>query len=397
MTLHIFSHNDLDGVGCGILAKLAFKDQVEVRYNSVQGLDFQVERFLEQKADKHELLITDLSVHNENEAKLESFFKKGGKVQLLDHHKTALHFNKYKWAKVQVTYDDGRLASATSLLYDYYKEQKLLESNPTIDRFVELIRQWDTWEWDKNNTIEAKRLNDLFYMISIEEFEERMLNRLLNASSFTFDDFEEKILDMEDNKIERYIHRKRRELIQTFIDDLCVGVVYAESYHSELGNVIGKDCPHLDYIAILNMGGKKIAFRTIHDEVDVSQIANQFGGGGHSKAAGCSINEDAYKLFITNTFPLDSLKIDAPKNQVNLKGRKEGCLYADREENYYIITPSGEQKYKLIKDQKTIEIFNTFEEAERYLKRNYAAYLVRDDVFDKYKTEAKKEGHSVLT
>ncbi|AOP15284.1 Oligoribonuclease NrnB [Bacillus licheniformis] len=29
---HLYSHNDLDGVGCGILAKVAFGERVEVRY-----------------------------------------------------------------------------------------------------------------------------------------------------------------------------------------------------------------------------------------------------------------------------------------------------------------------------------------------------------------------------
>ena len=391
MTVHLYSHNDLDGVGCGILAKLSFQENVEVRYNSVQGLNFQVERFLEQKANNDTtLFITDLSVHSENEKRLQHFFAKGGKVTLLDHHKTALHFNHYKWATVKVNYEDGRLACATSIFYDYLKEKNLIKENPAIDTFVELVRQWDTWEWDKNNTIDAKRLNDLFYMIAIEEFEERMIERLQKIESFAFDDFEEKILNMEDNKIERYIHRKRRELIQTFINDYCVGIVHAESYHSELGNVIGKESPHLDYIAILNAGGKKIAFRTIHDHVDVSEIAHQFGGGGHAKAAGCSMNEEAFNLYIVETFPLESLRIDAPKNQVNLKGSEQGSLYMDREEHSYFISPTSDQEWTLKQNKTILETFESFDEAERHMKRMYGAWLVRDDILEKYKAENKR-------
>lgn len=52
MMYHLYSHNDLDGVGCGIIAKAAFGEQVEVRYNSVTGLDVQVERFLDRAKDK---------------------------------------------------------------------------------------------------------------------------------------------------------------------------------------------------------------------------------------------------------------------------------------------------------------------------------------------------------
>ena len=92
---------------------------------------------------------------------------------------------------------------------------------------------------------------------------------------------------MEEEKINRYIRKKNRELIQTFIGDHCVGIVHAEMYHSELGNELGKENSHLDYIAILNMGGKKVSFRTIHDHIDVSAVAGGFGGGGHAKASGC--------------------------------------------------------------------------------------------------------------
>lgn len=48
----LLSHNDLDGVGCGILAKLAFNDQVKIRYNSVTALDREIEFFLENEQSK---------------------------------------------------------------------------------------------------------------------------------------------------------------------------------------------------------------------------------------------------------------------------------------------------------------------------------------------------------
>ena len=96
----LLSHNDLDGVGCGILAKIAFGRQVKVRYNSVSGLDREVEWFLENDDKETFLFITDLSVSEVNEKRLESFYQDGGKVQLLDHHKTALHFNEYEWGQV---------------------------------------------------------------------------------------------------------------------------------------------------------------------------------------------------------------------------------------------------------------------------------------------------------
>ena len=387
----LLSHNDLDGVGCGILAKLAFGKDVKVRYNSVSGLDAQVEYFFENDDKDTFLFITDLSVNEENEKRLQAFYQAGGKVQMLDHHKTALHFNDYEWGHVVVEDDEGKLTSATSLFYEYLVTHQLIESSDAIAEFVELVRQYDTWEWEKNDNQQAKRLNSLFYLVSMEEFEEKMINRLQTSDHFEFDDFEKKLLDMEDNKIERYIRRKRRELVQTEVGHLFAGVVYAESYHSELGNELGKEYPHLDYIAILNIGGKRVGFRTIHDDVDVSEVAGHYGGGGHAKASGCSLSDEAFKHFVTKTFHLDRLREDAKQNRYNLKHSSFGSLYKDRTEKTFLLYPEKDGEW-IIEENKTKmkQTFTSFEEGEKFLKRNYAAWLVRDDAFVNYLLEEVK-------
>ncbi|MED4112397.1 DHH family phosphoesterase [Priestia megaterium] len=381
----LLSHTDLDGVGCGVLAKLAFGDRIKIRYNSIASLNREVEWFLENEERNTHLFITDLSVNEENEKRLEEFYQTGGKVQLLDHHKTALHFNEYEWGHVVVEDNEGSLASGTSLFYEYLIENELIQTSNAVDEFVELVRQYDTWEWEKNNNQEAHRLNALFFLISIDEFEEKMVNRLQNSDHFFFDEFEQKILDMEEDKVERYIRRKRRELVQTFIDDYLAGIVYAESYHSELGNELGKEYPHLDYIAMLNMGGKRISLRTIHDHVDVSEVAGHYGGGGHAKAAGCSLTNEAYNQFVTDTFHLDPVREDARRNRYNLKESSSGSLYETQNDDMFLVSLQNEDEW-IIENNKGLSIhtFKSFKEAEIFLKRNYAAWLVRDDIFVKY-------------
>ncbi|KRE09253.1 oligoribonuclease [Bacillus sp. Root239] len=381
----LLSHTDLDGVGCGILAKLAFGDQIKIRYNSIASLNREVEWFLENEERNTHLFITDLSVNEENEKRLEEFYQTGGKVQLLDHHKTALHFNEYEWGHVVVEDNEGNLTSGTSLFYEYLIESELIQTSNAVDEFVELVRQYDTWEWEKNNNQEAHRLNALFFLLSIDEFEEKMVNRLQNSDHFFFDEFEQKILDMEEDKVERYIRRKRRELVQTSIGDYLAGIVYAESYHSELGNELGKEYPHLDYIAMLNMGGKRISLRTIHDHVDVSEVAGHYGGGGHAKAAGCSLTNEAYKEFVTDTFHLDPVREDAKRNRYNLKESSYGSLYETQNDDMFLVSLQNEDEW-IIENSKGLSIhtFKSFKAAETFLKRNYAAWLVRDDIFVKY-------------
>mgnify|MGYP001378588598 CR=1 FL=1 len=70
----LLSHSDLDGVSCGILAKLAFGNQVHVRYNSISSLDREIEAFLDKEEKDTFLIITDLSFNEENELRVDAFF-----------------------------------------------------------------------------------------------------------------------------------------------------------------------------------------------------------------------------------------------------------------------------------------------------------------------------------
>ncbi|WP_204414231.1 DHH family phosphoesterase [Bacillus tianshenii] len=380
--IHLFTHNDLDGVGCGILAKIAFQEKVEVHYNSVGSLNYQVANYLEHAIPNNTIYITDLSVHEENAKKLDSLNKAGGKVQFIDHHKTALTLNDYDWAFVQVEYEDGRLTSATSLFYEYLQNHQLLERTEAIHEFVELIRQYDTWEWDRNNNTKAKRLNDLLYMMSIEEFEARMLAKLEDSTDFRFDDLEDQLLNMEEKKMEKYLRRKKRELVQKQVGDKWAGIVYAESFLSELGNALGKENPHLDYIAMINMGSKRISLRTIHDHVDVSEVAGKFEGGGHAKASGCNLNESAYKLYVAESFPLEPLKADADKNIFNVKESPNGVLYESKSKGILFLIPRKNGSWEIENNEQLLDkSFQTFQEAETYIKRNFAAWLVKDEEY----------------
>ena len=154
---------------------------------------------------------------------------------------------------------------------------------------------------------------------------------------------------MEEDKIDRYIRRKKREIVQSETGEHMAGIVYAESYHSELGSELGKEYPHLDYLAILNMGGKRISLRTIHDHIDVSEIAGYFGGGGHQKASGCSLTEEAYKQFVLDTFHLEPIQEDAKRNRYNLKQSLFGSLYKNRREDVFLLYQSNDHNWMIEK------------------------------------------------
>jgi oligoribonuclease NrnB/cAMP/cGMP phosphodiesterase (DHH superfamily) len=378
----LFTDSDLDGLGCGILAKLAYGENVDVSYCSYRNLNQRVEAFIENPAQQDEqMFITDLAVNEAIEQKLAQRFNAGHPIRVIDHHVTALHFNNYEWGNIKVEYDSGKKTCATSLFYDHLVEQKVLKTTPSLDQFVDLVRQYDTWEWDENNNITAKRLNDLFYIMDREAFEEDLIKRISgNQDSFSLTDTETMILNIEENKISRYIQSKNRQMVQTFVEEYCCGIVHAEQYLSELGNALNKLNPHLDMIVLVNAGNKKMGFRTIHDEVNVAEFAKRFGGGGHPKASGCELSPDTFEKFVVNVFDNPLLKPDPLRNELNVKSAEYGTVYQNRRKELYYIQPQENTMFVVIHNGKNMEDnFESFEQAERFIKRNFTASLCFDD------------------
>lgn len=381
MQTKLFTDSDLDGLGCGLAAKFAFGDHVDVMYCTYRNLNQRVEQFIDNPDnDDVQLYITDLMVNEKVEKKLAKRFEQGHHVQVIDHHVTALHFNNYEWGQIKVEYDDGRKTCAATLFYDYLLSKDQITTMQGLEEFLELVRQYDTWEWEIEDNIKAKHLNDLFWIFGRYPFQTEMLERLKDPKvRFEFSDVEQFLLDTEERKKERYIHAKNRQLVQAFVGDYCVGITHAEQYHSELGNELNKRNPHLDLIAIMNAGTKKMGFRTIYDHVDVSEFAQRFGGGGHPKASGCEISEETFKLFISDVFDILPIKPDPERNTLNVKGVSYGTSYENEQGKVSYILGKSEDWYIIHEGERVDQNFLTFEDAENYLKRNFRSWLRFDD------------------
>jgi oligoribonuclease NrnB/cAMP/cGMP phosphodiesterase (DHH superfamily) len=388
MLRKIKSHNDLDGVGVGILAKIAWKENVEVQYCAYNLIDKHVSRFLSKKENKNVLLyITDISVNKQNELELQKRYEENQKVKLIDHHFTAMHFNQYDWATVKTEHENGKKSSATSLFFDYLLKNGHLKENPALNEFVELVRSYDTWDWDEDGNIKAKQLNDLFFMIGISNFEENMIERLLgNKEGFEFNQTEKTILKIEEGKIQRYLLSKEKQIVEKESFGYRMGIVSAEQYQSEVGNYLAKVFPFLDCIAMINHATKKISFRTIHEHIDVSKVAREFDekGGGHKKASGCILTDLAFEVFVASAQKLKPRKPDPELNKYNIKGSEYGVIYENHDNEKYYLIPDNEGWNIYHDDERLPERFESFEEAEIFVKRNFTAWLSMDDVLINY-------------
>lgn len=375
--IKLFTDSDLDGTACALIAELAFENEAEITHCTYRNLDDRVEAFLLQNSGDP-VFITDLSVNEHVEKHLEERYQKGSHVQMIDHHATAMHFNDYEWGFVDPG-DDKKTCAAT-LFYQFLLEKEKIERMESLEQFLELVRKYDTWEWEEDNEVDAKRLNDLFSIMGRETFKSEMLRRLTrDPDSFAFNESEEMILDLEERKIERYIHQKNRQLVQMEVDEYCIGLVHAESYHSELGNELNKRNSHLDFITIINDGSRRLGFRTIHDEADVSEFASRYGGGGHPKASGCEMNEDTFRIFVAPSFALKPLRKDPERNKLNQRNSESGTFYENHEGKIIYIRPSREDQWEIMcRGEVEKDDFEHFEDAERYVKRSYHAWLRSD-------------------
>lgn len=327
--IKLFTHTDLDGIGCSILFKKVYgSENVDVEYCDYNNVNLKIQNFLEdlnnlQKFDH--VCITDISVSEEIANKIElinkqkDFISPSYYISLLDHHPTALFLNKYKWCIVrEFKYDSDIKTSGTDMLYESFVatyrfilfEQKIenLTELEELDmsvlnckNFVEVIRQYDTWDWKKLNNNLPKQWNDLLYILGRDRFIEMVLNN--NLSTQIPKEYE-LLLQLEQEKIDRYIKTKDKEIIRKQLLNYNVGIVFAEQFHSELGNQLCIMNNDLDFIIIINPS-KATSYRSVGNKIDLGKdVASVFGGGGHPNASGSPITDEMREEIIKIIFKL---------------------------------------------------------------------------------------------
>ena len=295
----LITHGDLDGIGCEILLRYVegiFGNNVDVTIAEAYNVNKVVEYNLNKlkNGEYTKLFITDLSISNELAKRIDDNMN----VVLLDHHPSAEFLNKYKFANVITESARGKTCG-TSLLASYY-HVFLQHANPQLVEFVELVRQYDTWEWkDKYNNIYAKKLNDLLYILGREKFVNLMLQKICNNEDL-FDETINLVLELKQNEINNYINIKEKDLIIKNVLGYTVGVIMADMFSSELGNVLSERHPELDFIAIIKQNS--VGLRCVKDEINLTEIAKHFNGGGHKKASGFPIDKIKLDNFINDIF-----------------------------------------------------------------------------------------------
>lgn len=316
MKIKLFTHTDLDGVGCAVLAYLAFgRENVDVEYCNYDDIDEKVAVFYVWKNsdDYDKIFITDISIKNELARSINNLDV--GRWKLFDHHATALELNEYDWCEVRVndTLSKAKTCGTAIFFRHLIDLECFVDFKPkvinNIIKFVKIVRDYDTWRWAElgDEGIVCKRVNDLFYIYGREKFIRwitRQIHTFINPKDvcsslenkqfpeFSSDD--KAVLDQKQKDIDQYIEEKNKQIVVS-VDQFGhkYGIVFAERYFSELGNRLCELNPELDYVAMIDISSGKVSYRTVRDDLDVGgEIAHAYGGGGHPKAAGSTFDKD---------------------------------------------------------------------------------------------------------
>lgn len=281
---------DIDGVSPVILMKLCNID-----------FDYELKDIDELEEYLSELLDTDLSIYSNiyiiDLTVPESIYEKinnsvyKDKFKVFDHHKTHMYASNFDYVTIDIN------ECGTTLFYKYLKNKYKFKKS--VDEYTDHVKNLDIWLWVEKNDILAKELGDLFDIYGIDRYINEMVKKL-KKNYFKLDKLEKTILDIEQDKIDRYISKKEENMIILNYENYKAGLVFCEKYKSEMGNRLSVNHPELDFIIMVNLSGG-ISFRTDKD-IDISIIAQKLNGGGHKKACGAPIPEELKKEFINKLF-----------------------------------------------------------------------------------------------
>lgn len=260
-------HNDADGRACGAIIRRAMGDEVtlyEMDYGDILPLDLIV------TADH--ILIVDFSLPKEEMENLAAYHQ----LTWIDHHKSALDEmdgTADAWAGVR---DTSEAACVLTWRY-FFPDQPV----PTA---IKLIGDRDIWRWAEVDTGAfneglhqhyTRPNNDELWQPLLDDSPEELARLIEMGSAIR----EARLREIR-RATSRYSFQATFEGHRTLVINLRGSGDLGEQIRN-LGYEVGY-C-YVDKVS----EGQLMTYVTLYsDTVDVSQIAQKFGGGGHAGAAG---------------------------------------------------------------------------------------------------------------
>jgi oligoribonuclease NrnB/cAMP/cGMP phosphodiesterase (DHH superfamily) len=259
--LVIFHGNCSDGFGAAYSAWKLLGDRAE--YFSANFFDPPPD------VKGKNVVILDFSYSREI---IKKMIAESNSLLILDHHKTAAA----ELCDIDCAHFDMNHSGAM-LSWKFFHPGK------EAPRLIKFIEDRDLWRWELPY---SKEFSAAFDMVK-----------------FDFEEFDKFLDDSEvDDAIKRgsyilaysktVISRVAKGAVERKLEGKSVLVVNSSHWMSEIGNALAIKCD-LAVVWYYDHRHKqiKVSLRAHHEDIDVSVIAQRFGGGGHKLAAGFSLPE----------------------------------------------------------------------------------------------------------
>lgn len=299
----LFTHiADIDGMGSAVLCNIIFKEVKIELCNANELDDIFLTYYNNNKLEQYDnIYITDICLSLEN-LKLINSSKIKDKITIIDHHPHKLKYvNNFNFLHGKLKNNNG-LCCASSLFYEYCLEKDLLKQNAAIDKFIELIRRQDTWEWKTIYRDEMSNdLSILFNLLGTNAFIKNMVNKLENNQVFKFNEAEQNFIECYKEKINISVNNAFENVIYKQKDGLKVAIAFIDY---EIRNYIQEKIKNannkVDYLILISLDTNKISFRRINEKVKLNEIAQKYGGGGHEASSGATITKEMKEKIIVS-------------------------------------------------------------------------------------------------
>ena len=277
--MKIFHHTDLDGKAAAAILTRKFPDAQLIPYNYFYSPETTILRL----EDGEEAIFVDITPTLDN---LDILLTRTENVTIIDHHSSSLNdLESMKYTFDGIQHCDG--IGACVLVWKYYFP------DIPVPEGIQLLGEYDDWKRTPDN----KR-----FQFGIQTFNtfptNNIWDKILRDEKHTI----MKIKDIGANVLS-YIVPWYKRLVRSY------GIIGTcdERYSTFLINQPGADSSVFDdvegsfEIHLRVAYGKVcrwlVSITTDRDDIDVSEIARKYGGGGHRKSAGCSV-EDLSEIFI---------------------------------------------------------------------------------------------------
>lgn len=275
--MKIFHHNDLDGIMAGTIAYQYFNEKLNEKIETIMiNYDKEDETLQPLTYKENEIIcMLDYSLSVEN---IKNIMKTTKNIIWLDHHKTAIE--KYKEAGLTFEGAQDIKNSGCMLTWMYFHpEQEAPEA-------VKLIEDFDIWKWEWKSKTEP-------FKYSAEALPQDPKN--IKWKNLLESENEDIVRDMieEGKAITKYINTKNEQnVLESSYQAHFEGYDCIVINQLEKGSQTFEKFDNGDYevLVIWRYNGEKYIVSLYHSQhhkdIDVSEIAKKYGGGGHKGACG---------------------------------------------------------------------------------------------------------------